>query len=751
MPSSSASLVPKLLAALLLVGVAAALVIFLSRSKESEPAPARAIEYKPRQEIDPTGSSSISSEVKPWPADASLETIATAWDRNGYMAIGRIDALLANHRLPDEDRLPLLIKKATMLNYEGESDRAYAVLEEARFLTEREPVHDEQWKFTICYMQGLASLRRGETENCVMCRGESSCILPLSPSARHTNQAGSRLAVKHFTEYLEKFSDDLEVKWLLNIAHMTLDEHPDRVDPRFRLTIEKYNSAEHSIGKFRDVGSLVGINRLNMAGGAIMDDFDNDGRLDLIITTLDPGQPMAFYRNLGDGTFEERTKEAGLLGQLGGLNCVQADYNNDGFMDIYIGRGAWLTTPMRPTLLKNNGNGTFSDVTSEAGMMHSMNSDTMQWADFDNDGWLDLFVCGEAQPSRLYRNLRNGKFDNVAVEAGLGNIPGMWKGFSWFDYDNDGYPDMFLNDFTGKARLFHNNRNGTFTDTTKQMGIDGPKTGLSCWTFDYDNDGYLDIFATSYDRTLADVIKGLLHQPHSRENSRLYRNIGGKKFQDVTKEVGLDQCFSAMGTNFGDFDNDGFLDFYLGTGDHDIATLVPNRMLRNLGGKRFVDISSSSGTGHLQKGHGVCCGDWNRDGSLDIAIQMGGAIPGDKYHNILFQNPGQSNNWLNVKLVGKTSNRCAIGARIKAVTAGANPQTIYRTICSGSSFGANPLEQLLGLGKADRVAELEVYWPTSKTTQVFRDIAVNQAIEIVESEASFKTREYKKIAVPLAK
>ena len=131
--------------------------------------------------------------------------------------------------------------------------------------------------------------------------------------------------------------------------------------------------------------------------------------------------------------------------------------------------------------------------------------------------------------------------------------------------------------------------------------------------------------------------------------------------------------------------------------------------------------------------------------------QMGGAIPGDKYHNILFQNPGQANNWLNVKLVGKSSNRSAIGARIKAVTAGASPQTIYRTVCSGSSFGANPLEQLLGIGKADRIDVLEVYWPTSKTTQVFRDLAANQAIEIVESEPAFKTREYKKIAVPLAK
>ena len=239
--------------------------------------------------------------------------------------------------------------------------------------------------------------------------------------------------------------------------------------------------------------------------------------------------------------------------------------------------------------------------------------------------------------------------------------------------------------------MFHNNGNGTFTDVTAEMGIDGPLFGLSCWSWDYDNDGWPDIFATCYDRSLDDVVKGLdRSKPHTRHTSKLYKNMGGKRFQDVTKEAGLDECFSAMGTNFGDFDNDGFLDFSLGTGDHDIATLVPNRMFRNLGGKRFVDISSSSGTGHLQKGHGVACGDWCRSGNIHIAIEMGGTLPGDMFHNILFQNPGQGNNWINVKLVGKKTNRCAIGARIKVVTAGDKPLTVHRTVTSGSSFGLQP-------------------------------------------------------------
>jgi hypothetical protein len=296
--------------------------------------------------------------------------------------------------------------------------------------------------------------------------------------------------------------------------------------------------------------------------------------------------------------------------------------------------------------------------------------------------------------------------------------------------------------------LFHNNRDGTFTDVTRAMGIDGPRVGFSCWAWDFDNDGYLDLFATSYDRSLEDVVKGVLGQPHARQSNRLYRNLGGKKFQDVTKETGLDLCFAAMGTNFGDFDNDGFLDIYLGTGDPDLSTLVPNRMFKNVAGQRFAEITASSGTGHLQKGHGVACGDWRRIGAIDIFMETGGATDGDRYHNVLFLNPGQGNNWLTVKLVGKKTNRAAIGARIKAVTAGTAPLTVHRHVSSGSSFGANPLQQTLGLSKADRVEVLEIHWPTSGTTQVFRDVAVNQAIEITEFAKEYRKLDWKPVPAP---
>ncbi len=382
-------------------------------------------------------------------------------------------------------------------------------------------------------------------------------------------------------------------------------------------------------------------------------------------------------------------------------------------------------------------------------MLHAVNSLTACWADYDNDGWLDLFIGCERQPNRLYHNRGNGTFEEVAARAGVdAKERTVCKGSTWIDFDNDRYPDLFLDDLTGDARLFRNNRDGSFSDVTTAMGIDGPHKGFSCWAFDYDNDGWLDLFATCYDATVDDVIRGLIGQPHGRYSNRLFHNQAGHGFENRTREAGLDLVFATMGSNFGDFDNDGFLDFYLGTGDPNPATLVPNRLFKNVAGARFAEITGTSRTGHLQKGHAVACGDWDNDGDVDIFIELGGIINGDKYHNVLFQNPGQGNHWLTVKLIGKKTNRAAIGARIKVVTAGAKPMTIHRHVSSGSSFGANPLRQTIGLAGASRIALLQIDWPTSGTTQVFRDIAADQAIEITEFASAYQTLSHKPIPLP---
>src|SRR5205823_6641945 len=185
-----------------------------------------------------------------------------------------------------------------------------------------------------------------------------------------------------------------------------------------------------------------------------------------------------------------------------------------------------------------------------------------------------------------------------------------------------------------------------------------PIQGFACWFWDYDNDGRLDLYVNPYGGRLSEVVRSHLGLPTSGERPRLYRNVGGG-FRDVTAEAGLDRVLLPMGSNFGDIDNDGFLDIYLGTGKPPYSYLLPNVLFKNVDGRRFEDITTSSGTGHLQKGHGVAFADWDRDGDCDLFLESGGATPGDKASNVLFQNPGHGRRWLNVKLVGVTTNRAA--------------------------------------------------------------------------------------------
>jgi len=708
--------------------------------------------------VDPSGFTTVTQALPPWDARASLAEIAASLDGVGFRLIDLLDL----DRPPPAGRtdgewiLGQLVK-ASLLNYEGEVARADGVLSAARSAAERDDGLAREWLATIAYVQGVTSLRRGEVENCLHCLGASACILPISRDAVHAHPAGSRAAVERFTEILEAelrdgLPDDVEVLWLLNLAHMTLGEWPDRVDPRFRLPLDGFLSAEEpSVPRFDDVSGIVGLDRMNEAGGAILEDLDGDDLLDAVLSTYEASESLAVYRNRGDGTFLDCTATAGVADQKGALNCVQTDFDNDGRPDLFVVRGAWLPHPMRPSLLRNRGDGGFEDVTRAAGLAQPLNSNSASWADYDNDGLLDVFVCCERQPNRLYRNRGDGTFFDVAPRAGVAGSDTMVKGAAWLDYDNDGWEDLFVNVLAGRARLYRNARDGTFREVTEPMGIDGPGFGFSCWAFDFDNDGWLDIFATCYQRTTAEIVKGLLGKPHGMDRCRLYRNLEGKGFRDIAKEAGLGDVYGTMGSNFGDIDGDGLLDIYLGTGEPSLASLVPNRMFRNLGGGRFQDVSSATRTGHLQKGHGVSFGDWDRDGDLDILVELGGSVPGDRYHTVLFQNPGNpgaSHRWLTLKLVGARTNRAAIGARIKVVTDGDPPLTIHRHVSTGSSFGANPLEQTIGLGRARRIALLEIRWPASGTTQSFRDVPLDTRIEITEFADAWRPLATSRVGLP---
>ncbi|HLJ91010.1 MAG TPA: CRTAC1 family protein, partial [Candidatus Angelobacter sp.] len=532
--------------------------------------------------------------------------------------------------------------------------------------------------------------------------------------------------------------DGLEQKWLLNLACMAVGKYPHAVPSKHLIPLAPFGS-EPKMGRFEDVAPMLGIDKFGMSGSVVMDDFDNDGFLDLIVSSWDPCAPLRYFHNGGDGTFSDRTEEAGLSSQLGGLNLMQTDYNNDGWLDLYILRGAW-ESPMRHSLLRNNGNGTFTDVTYEAGLAFpATSSGTAVWFDFDNDGLLDLFVGNEYSPSQLFHNNGDGTFTDIAHLAGVNRIA-FTKGVTAGDFNNDGFPDLYVSNYGSENFLYQNRRDGTFADVAKQFGVEMPLFSFPTWFFDYNNDGWLDIFVSSFIHSVSEVLRSYLGMPVKGETLKLYRNMGGKGFQDATAEAGLARVFMPMGANFGDLDNDGFLDFYLGTGDPSYASMVPNVLFKNRGGKSFVDVTASSRTGSLQKGHGVAIGDIFNTGIPCIYENIGGATPGDRYYCALFRGAGNSNNWINVKLVGRKTNRAAVGARIKLVLTNErrDRRSVYRDVNSGGSFGASPLQQHIGIGQASIIETLEVWWPTSRTRQVFHDVAPNQFIEVHEFDKNYR-------------
>ncbi len=605
---------------------------------------------------------------------------------------------------------------------EGEWDRA---AEQFALAQSGDPSRAVAFRANMEALQGVAALRRGEVENCVACCNESSCIFPLAADAVHRRPSGSRAAIDHFTRYLRDRPEDLGVQWLLNVAYMTIGEYPASVPPEFLLPLGRFAGAADDRRRMKNIAARVGLNAAgeSMAGGCMVDDFDGDGRLDVLMPTTDPGRGALLLRNRGDGTFEDVSAKAGLSGQVLSLNGCHADYDNDGALDVLLLRGAW-EVPRRMSLLRNHG-GVFEDVTMAAGLGKPIATQAAGWADYDNDGRVDLYVAGEFDPARpdprnrgrLYRNRGDGTFENVAERAGVTNDR-YGKGVAWGDYDGDGRPDLYVANLGQPARLYHNRGDGTFEDLATLLGVTEPSFGFACWFWDYDNDGRLDLWVNPNRATLSQVIRDQLGRPTSGDRPRLYRNVGGARtFRDVTAEVGLDRVVLPMGSNFGDVDNDGFLDIYLATGRPSFSYLMPNLLFRNDGGRRFEDITAATGTGHLQKGHGVAFADWDRDGDLDIFLEAGGAVPGDRAHNVLFENPGHGHHWLTVRLIGTRTNRAAIGARIRVdlATPDGGTASRYRTITTGSSFGGNPLACTIGLGRSGAIRALEVSWPTSGT------------------------------------
>jgi len=346
------------------------------------------------------------------------------------------------------------------------------------------------------------------------------------------------------------------------------------VPAAFLIPESNFHSKEN-IGRFVDRAPAAGLNVFGAAGGLIVDDFDNDGLLDVVITSMNVCEPLHFFHNNGDGTFSDRTKEAGLQDQLGGLSLMQVDYNNDGCMDIFIPRGGW-EYPQRKSLLRNNCDGTFTDVTDASGLGATVTAtQEAVWADFDNDGYIDLFLANENAPAQLFHNKGDGTFEEIGHAAGIDQTT-FAKGVTAADYDHDGFMDVYVSNLQGKNFLYHNNGDLTFTEVGRQAGVQAPMFSFATWFFDYDNDGWPDLFVDSYLMVPEETVRTYVGMPHNAETLKLYRNKHDGTFEDVTEKVGLDKVYMPMGGNFGDLTNDGFLDVYLGSGNPNFTALVPS-------------------------------------------------------------------------------------------------------------------------------------------------------------------------------
>jgi len=631
----------------------------------------------------------------------------------------------------------------------GDERRGIGILQEAHDLLRDGALKADHAAIVgTCFQLGVAYLRLGETENCCARHNEDSCILPIAGGGLHDRKEGSTKAIACLLEVLNNTDRDdywhHAARWLLNIAHMTLGTWPDGVPAAERLPATAF-AAQTKFPRFFNVAPKVGLDTFGTAGGVAIDDFDGDGVLDVVVSDWAPRGQVRFFRRGADGRFEDRTVDAGLTGITGGLNVVHADYDNDGDLDLLVLRGAWWFEHGRLpcSLLQNDGRGRFTDVTFDAGLgERQFPTQVGAFADYDNDGDLDLFVGAESSArircaSQLWRNEGNGKFVDVAAAAGVTN-DAYCKGATWGDFDGDRWPDLFVSNFDGDNRLYRNRRDGTFEDVAAKAGVTGPRAAFGTWFWDFDDDGVLDLFVANYDTTIAHLASDLVGGSLRHDTLRIYRGDGKGGFEDVAKRFGLVQAAMPMGCNFGDLDNDGWLDFYLGTGDPEYASLMPNLMFRNAEGRGFEDVTISGGFGHLQKGHGVAFADLDDDGDLDVFEVVGGAYPGDAYHDMLYENPGFGNGHVVVRLVGTDSVRCAIGAQIRVVArAGAATRTIRRHVNTGGSFGSSPLRQTIGLGGADRIERIEIFWPKTGKTQVVEGVPIGASIVVTEGVDGF--------------
>jgi enediyne biosynthesis protein E4 len=500
-----------------------------------------------------------------------------------------------------------------------------------------------------------------------------------------------------------------------------------------------------------------------MAGGVAVFDYDNDGFLDIFFTNgaavpsldkTDSSYSNRLFHNNGDGTFTDVTAKAGLAGIGYSMGAAAGDYDNDGFVDLYV------TGVNRNQLFHNNGDGTFTDVTAKAGVtgivpkLGKLWSVTAGWFDYNNDGKLDLLVVNylnydvktatscnvqgiptycspndfQGTPNILYRNNGDGTFTDVSVPSHIAQYVGKGMGVAFADYDNDGFPDIFISNDTFPNFLLHNNHDGTFTDVAMAAGVaynENGKTvaGMGTDLRDLDNDGKPDIF----------------HTAMFGDTFPLYKNTGDGQFEDVTSASGLTPLTSrltAWGTGAFDFDNDGYKDLFTANAailDNSLQVehrpyLIANSIFRNRGNLTFEDLSAKAGpTFSIPAAHrGAAFGDFNNDGKIDVVVNVLNGPP-----ELFLNRSASHNHWILLKLVGVADNRDGLGTQIKITTA---HRTQYNQATTAVSYNSSSDKRVhFGLGDDAIIDKIELAWPTGRK-QVLTHIQADQILTITETK-----------------
>jgi len=542
------------------------------------------------------------------------------------------------------------------------------------------------------------------------------------------NSGDFHKAIQAFSAALTADRNNQPARHWVWLASERLGGYPSDVPTEFRMKPKV--GWEKTALHYEDIAVRCGFDKTAGTRGIAVFDYNNDGLLDVLMVAAHAG--ISLYRNNGDGTFTDVSIESGLYRATNGFGVTVGDYNNDGFPDVCVSRFAFYGGECE--LWRNNGDGTFTNVSKESGVYSWQPSFTASWVDYDCNGLLDLFVATNLggllerkAPNRLFRNNGDGTFTEVALQAG---IQSKWPsiGHSWGDYNNDGYPDLMLSSAIGPPELFRNNGDGTFTEVTASANLGRNNLAFVAQWCDIDDDGWLDIVQYSWS-THENVVYSLQtgETPPYGNPARVYRNNRDGTFTEIGRQLGIKECWGSMSGNTADLNNDGYIDIVLGNGGPLMDRSEPLVILEN-DGRQFRNVTFSAGLPFEGKGHGVNCADLFNDGRLSILVATGGQYPGDMMTSSLFCPTSRPGNYLSVHLTGTTSNRDAIGARLKLVAGGREQ---HRVVNGGSNFGCMPPDQHFGLAQLTQVESLEVWWP-SGLRQRFAALPANRRIFITE-------------------